>query len=393
MNLRYLLLVGSIGLSCTTYPVSFKGACDTLNGAIGVLQHTCTKFLYGYEDSPLDEKEEKAVRDLMQKMGITKDITLYKLSGTNMSSFCAGNRIFLNKRDYSNDDEFRFLVGHELMHSEKNHALKAVTVYLGSAYLIGKGIEKVLHDTGTDTKINTFNKKWLPFLPEKTLLSRAIWYPATLVGLGLTRPLMRMFEREADYEAQKRLGEHYGEDSIAKGASELLVRRCSLEPYSTYDTLFASHPHPIERMRNLKLSFEEVDRYCAQWIYDIKEVIVKAFKFPPEADDEYGPLGESYDMWRARPFCAVYPKRVLEKIQDASLHTFLDEVATYLKTPRSQRRPLKDVATYHMTHIDEAAKLHRDEDLSWVDTAHEIIAQRLDRSITYMCDYLTQYID
>jgi len=421
-NSLYILGLSLISISAA-HAVSFKGTCDTLNGVIGKVGHQVAKVVKPeFSDERLKPENEEAVRDIIKKMGVTKHIEIYKLPDGTNNAYALGNNIYLDEselfEDFEDNPEVRqFTVGHELVHADNNHSLKKLAVVFVLSYGVSKAFNKGLQWVGIDKKSLEFDMQD-PF----TLENGARLYGGTLIGVclgyGVLKPLfmpyVRMHEREADLDAQERLGPIYGKDTLAQGAALTLAH--NPEPHTLLQRINTTHPHWTERLRYLKISKDYIDNHLERLVTDLKH---HCFNELLDLAEGRSPLEEPFhDSFRShmpisKLMCSVYPETAqtaLERLQSDEFALYLDSLLDRLKvdfgkgghSESSVKKRLEKTSNkvwkYLVMGMDDLeieliqeSMEKNNHSLTWLDEARVSVEKRLKLTITKLCEFLEQY--
>lgn len=258
MTRTVLGLLVLFSCSCTSKPV------DAINSLIGTATHKIRSFWYKGLSERLKPENEALVRNIQQKMGITQDIHVYKLT---QSLNYAGphnlyNCIYLDEKEFEwarkNDDysALVFTIGHELMHAEYYHGLKFAGIWCTAAIIAEKAL-----------------KKPLSTIPKALQLIAGL--PLSLfLGLNATKilgPVSCAFEYQADRECLKRLAPWYERDDLIRGCATALGS-FDKNP-SRLAAWFSTHPTTRDRLRALAMKKKESQHYGEQLIFLLKEYV------------------------------------------------------------------------------------------------------------------------
>lgn len=388
MKLQSLVLLASVGLFCSAHPVGLKWTADNVNGGIGLINHLGWRVCGGPNER-LKPENEKMVRDLMEKMGISKTIDIYRIPKDSGIAYVMGNNIYIDEEYFFEDgkdrlDEARFVIGHELIHAEKNHVLLGILAKIG-AFTFCKS---ALQYTGIGNFLYSATKKWVPLNDRcRNILSTTTLAGATLCSAGyLVIAFSRRLERQADTEALTRLAPFYGKDALVQAGASFFAREGFHE-----DPLpgLAIHPSCQERLRYLGLSKDYVASHGEHLMPALKDLLVESaykevyrksvkgadlpdtdFLMDNELDVYMQRLSKrilkSYmalqkakkslkrdksedadkQLEQARNMVSVYKEsaqKMIERLKGNEVKKFVDDIIAYLKHPR-RRTPL---TAYH----------------------------------------------
>lgn len=222
---------------------------SSLNIGYGTFIHKIRRLFSSEIDNKLKSEHEKKIRDIAHKMGISADILIhayppeYKFLGPH----CVGNRLYFDDEWFDDWAEYpqvqRFIIGHELVHAEKNHLplrwIFRVVLILGAlllCVLVGIIYRLRSRQSNTGSFIDTF-----------IMVGGA----AVLLSLFGMFWISRQQEYEADASALELLGPHYGADTIAEGAALYFAKKCSFAQYSVLQKCIATHPHVLDRLKRM----------------------------------------------------------------------------------------------------------------------------------------------
>lgn len=219
---------------------------------------------YKHKDllEPLKPEHEELVRSIEKKIGMTQEVKVYKLpaSLSRTGPHALYNSIFLDEWELENHPEQAlFTIGHELMHVEKMHNLKflsvALPINLGLSYVTYHAFNK-----GSRLAPSCCKNK-IPWLLRFLLVQAGSWILNDLIQNLTWAPIRQAREYEADRECLDRLAPHYGYDKFIWSATQALGS--SGNSLSGIKAWFSTHPSARKRIQALGIT-EHVSREAGE---------------------------------------------------------------------------------------------------------------------------------
>jgi Zn-dependent protease with chaperone function len=215
----------------------------------------------------MDPEFERYCQEIVKELGMDSSIEFRKMGSWASRTMGQNNAFVLPFMNYVFIGDFfkdltfkerRFLIGHELMHIDKRHGAKHVSLILLASLIVSK-IDKYYTGYITNKVASVFSQETQEKYFKDTKLSKYI-IPAISrmpISLGISASnfaLKRYQEREADRETARRLGPSaiMGGIALFKRFKALHAHLDSLSPaLKTILNLTSTHPSDDERIKAL----------------------------------------------------------------------------------------------------------------------------------------------
>lgn len=230
----------------------------------------------------LQEKNENFIRDIIQELGMSQDIKVFKMSSEEIKKYGRNNAFVTDKKEMYisedffnelNNEEKRFLVGHELMHLKLEHAQKRnLQLFMSSLVLYFVGhfseyyIKKNYGDRYFNGKIRSKKEIYIHNL-KSGLISLASGLGFGAISTSILLFFNRKRELEADRESVLKLKCFDGGINFFKKMKKEIESSFSESPtiYKFLFSITSTHPDHktrIKQIKNLKKEYNNSDLSC-----------------------------------------------------------------------------------------------------------------------------------
>lgn len=256
------------------------------NKVTGKLVHSWRNSFYKYADAQLKPENEKKIRSIAEKMGIAPDELKIYANPSSAGPHCIGDRL------YFDDDWFdkwadspvkKFIIAHELSHLKKCHFPKLVAffsfnvgVWFYTTYRIWRyNFNNSDKGTSNDLKTAAYYASFCKNIMCSCFFSYLYTKMQGSVFSVLAFAQSRSYESEADALALEHCGPLSDNSMLAQGLGKELTKSAyDFRQHSFCEKLYARHPHPKDRLKNLNMPLD-VSRQAGEEMLEIlKERII-----------------------------------------------------------------------------------------------------------------------
>ncbi len=329
---KYLL----IGLLSSSFSVKGFTLWEWYLSSMNKSTHWIREIRRGECYERLLPEHEAVVRDLQDKLGITRDIELYKLPESERGSRTSLNTLYIDEGLFERFAECPeavvFVIGHELMHAKQLHTFKHAMLMSGVYSVLAHGYALV-------------HRRYFEKIPLLYVIGAQYYINIKLYPLfnQLVGPYNQQCEFEADRECIERLAHYYDREALIHGAARSLTEAGWFPArYSSYENWIECHPHVRERLRTLGLSKEYSEQEGDKLLLKLQETVRMLIALCAEGVDEQTEhviAQFKQDIHKGAVLTSVHPDVAecsAEKIERLSLIQSFSAILAYLQQEREE---------------------------------------------------------